>query len=123
MNVFITEPLLDWEKLARRCAREQGSSGDETSWFPNEKLRIVNKKLDGFNPALIVIEELRGSIHNKKPYLKNLEVFVSGDKKENIRAKVGEQCSSVAEQVECLIDLATDPNILGRMYGGWASWI
>jgi hypothetical protein len=27
MNVFVQEPLLDWEKLARRVAKEQGGNG------------------------------------------------------------------------------------------------
>lgn len=27
MDVFIKEPLIDWEKLARRLAKEQGSEG------------------------------------------------------------------------------------------------
>jgi DNA-dependent protein kinase catalytic subunit len=27
MDVFIKEPLLDWEKLARRVAKEQGGEG------------------------------------------------------------------------------------------------
>lgn len=123
MNVFITEPLLDWEKLARRCATEQGGGKDKGAWFPKEKIRIATKKLEGYNPAKILIEELHGSVHSKKPYLKYLEAFVAGDAKDNLRATVGEKCSSVAEQVECLVDLATDPNVLGRMYGGWAPWI
>lgn len=46
-----------------------------------------------------------------------------GDKKYNKRAKVGERCASVEEQVACLIDLATDPNILGRTWGGWEPWV
>ena len=32
-------------------------------------------------------------------------------------------CKSVKEQVDCLVDQATDPNILGRTYGGWAPWV
>ena len=123
MNVFITEPLIDWEKLARRCAREQGADGS-TAWFPEEKLKVVMKKLSGYNPAHIIIEELRTSVHgNKQNIIKKLEEIVRGSKKENFRAQIGEKCASVSEQVEALVDLASDPNVLGRMYGGWASWI
>jgi len=123
MNVFITEPLLEWEKLARRCANEQGGNDGQSAWFPKEKIRIATKKLDGYNPALILVEELQGSVHAKRPYLPYLEKITKGVPEDNIRARVGEQCSSVAEQVNCLVDLATDPNILGRMYGGWAPWV
>lgn len=123
MNVFITEPLLDWEKFARRCAREQGSEEDASVWFPKEKIGIVRKKLSRYNPVHIMVQELRTSVHGKKPYLRNLEAIVAGEAKHNVRARLGERCDTVAEQVECLVDLASDPNVLGRMYGGWASWI
>ena len=46
-----------------------------------------------------------------------------GDKKYSSRAEIGERCSSVEEQVVCLIDHATDPNILGRTWQGWEPWI
>ena len=46
-----------------------------------------------------------------------------GDKKFNKRARVEERCNSVEEQVECLLDHATDPNILGRVWGGWEPWV
>lgn len=123
MNVFITEPLLDWEKLARRCAREQGSEEDASVWFPKEKIGIARKKLSRYNPVHIMVQELRTSVHGKKPYLRSLEIIVNGEAKHNARARHGERCDTVAEQVECLVDLASDPNVLGRMYGGWASWI
>ena len=42
-----------------------------------------------------------------------------GDRKYSRRAEIGERCSSVEEQVVCLIDHATDPNILGRTWQGW----
>mmetsp|Transcript_15125 Transcript_15125/g.59220 ORF Transcript_15125/g.59220 Transcript_15125/m.59220 type:complete len:1470 (+) Transcript_15125:2-4411(+) len=123
MNVFITEPLLDWEKLARRCAREQGSEEEASVWFPKEKIGIASKKLSRYNPVGIMAQELRTSVHGKKPYLRHLERIVSGEAKHNVRARIGERCDTVAEQVACLVDLASDPNVLGRMYGGWASWI
>ena len=29
----------------------------------------------------------------------------------------------VEDQVDCLIEQATDPNVLGRMWQGWAPWL
>ena len=46
-----------------------------------------------------------------------------GERQLNIRAMAEVQCSSVEEQVACLIDLATDANILGRTYQGWEPWV
>ena len=33
------------------------------------------------------------------------------------------QCPSVDAQVDCLIDLATDPNVLARQWVGLATWV
>jgi DNA-dependent protein kinase catalytic subunit len=127
MDVFIKEPLMDWEKLARRLVREQKEDDEENedsrSWFPKEKIAIAKKKLEGFNPAYITAEELTKSVHAQAPYLAELKKIVRGVPKDNVRARTGEKCGSVKEQVDCLVDQATDPNILGRTYGGWAPWI
>lgn len=46
-----------------------------------------------------------------------------GTKEHNIRARLAEKGLSVDEQVDCLIDQATDANLLGRTYVGWEPWI
>ena len=61
--------------------------------------------------------------HSKSPEYKALEAILKGDPAYNKRAKVGDRCSSVEEQVDCLIDHATDPNILGRTWVGWEPWV
>jgi len=126
MDVFVKEPLIDWEKLAARVAREQDpgtTAGGQNVWFPKKKIEIAKRKLHGDNPAYILVDELRSSIHASKPYIKALEDIAKGDKQTNYRAKVGAKCSSVMEQVTCLVDQATDPNVLGRTYWGWAPWV
>jgi DNA-dependent protein kinase catalytic subunit len=122
MDIFITEPLVDWEKLARRLQVQQEGDGT-SSWFPEQKLRIVARKLERDNPADIMIDELRSSVHGRSPALKNLEQIVGGVAGSNVRTEHRGTCATVADQVACLVDLATDPNILGRMYGGWAAWV
>lgn len=59
----------------------------------------------------------------QKPEFKYLKAILLGDSSVNLRARVGKVCDSVEEQVDCLIDHATDPNILGRTYGGWEAWV
>ena len=51
-----------------------------------------------------------------------MERILMGEKQSK-RARVGERCVSIEEQVDCLIDHATDPNILGRVWGGWEPWV
>jgi len=85
-------------------------------------------------------------VHAKESYLPALETIVKGVAEDNVRARVGPICASPSEQVsshwpctklfpgvansilltiqvDCLVDQATDPNILGRTYAGWAAWI
>ena len=61
--------------------------------------------------------------HGKKAEYQCLQAILLGDKRNNLRARVKERCSDVEEQVDCLIDHATDPNILGRTYVGWEPWM
>ena len=35
----------------------------------------------------------------------------------------GWRCANVEQQVECLVELATDPNVLARQYIGLAPWL
>jgi len=123
MDVFIKEPLIDWEKLARRLAKEQGSEEQTKTWFPKQKIEIAKRKLMGHNPAFILQSELKASVHSNAFYEKSLETIVLGDKNQNYRAKIDIICPSTFAQVKCLLDMASDPNILGRTYGGWAAWI
>jgi DNA-dependent protein kinase catalytic subunit len=76
--------------------------------------------------------------HSKKPEaLAALVNIVRGDPARHLRfgslnsllvsriisAQVGEMCADVEQQVLCLLEQATDPNILGRSWGGWEPWI
>jgi len=125
MDVFVKEPLLDWQKLATRLAKEQRGTGkkEQQTWFPRKKVEIAKLKLEGVNPAVITCAEIKESVHGGTPHETALINIVKGDPKFNIRARVGEKCASAKEQVECLIDQATDANILGRTWAGWAPWI
>ncbi|CAO3615261.1 unnamed protein product [Cunninghamella echinulata] len=149
MDVFVKEPLLDWKKNAAKQAKAQrrGDTNNEKSsssdmfnasssstssssssvlndyeWYPQQKLNIAKKKLDGFNPTVILREELECG-HKEKQYFNHLEKVIVGDPNINIRAKVNDKCSNTVEQVQCLIDLATDPNVLGRTWLGWQAFL
>ena len=43
--------------------------------------------------------------------------------KGNHRAMQPQHNLSAEDQADCLIDLATDPNVLGRAWRGWKSWL
>ena len=62
--------------------------------------------------------------HGRSPEYSSLDSLLMGERQHNnIRAMAEVHCSSVEEQVACLIDLATDANILGRTWQGWDPWV
>ncbi|EDV28309.1 uncharacterized protein TRIADDRAFT_20924, partial [Trichoplax adhaerens] len=120
MDVFIKEPSLDWQNFANRQNAKQGlkTESDDFSWYPREKVTFAKRKLKGANPAFVTRDELRLCHH-----LSILESFALGDKQYNERARMPADNLSVEDQVTCLIDQATDPNILGRTWQGWEPWM
>eukprot|EP00743_Colponemidia_sp_Colp-15_P008934 GILK01009748.1.p1 GENE.GILK01009748.1~~GILK01009748.1.p1 ORF type:complete len:1463 (+),score=312.38 GILK01009748.1:308-4390(+) len=140
-DVFIKEPLLDWVKAAKSrqtapasggsnsSKQTEGSSSSDSavaadvSWYPREKIDIVRRKLEGTNPAQIVLAELQTTSHARQPYAKQVKDIILGDPDRNVRASLPQGRLSVVQQVEALIDMAADPNILGRSWFGWASWV
>ncbi|KAF8935223.1 hypothetical protein BGZ52_000691 [Haplosporangium bisporale] len=135
MDVFVKEPLLDWRKFAINQAKElkkQGADMDEFSideestappaWYLQQKLDIARKKLERYNPSYLTVQELKIG-HANKPFLNALCKTARGDPQFNARAKEGKVCSSVQTQVQCLIDMASDKDILGRAWVGWMSWV
>jgi len=134
MDIFVKEPLLNWAENAMRLAKNQKKLRDQDTfevesnsqgapaWYPQQKLDIARRKLEGENPSYILCQELANGHHNR-PWFSSVTAVAKGDPKHNLRAVTGKTCTSVHEQVSCLIDLATDPNVLGRMWIGWMSWI
>lgn len=118
MNVFIEEPSLDWLEHASRF--EAFEETNVQNWFPKMKIDQAKRKLNGANSAKILMEDLHaGRNQYSDAYIK----LVKGDVQYNKRAECAEENLTVQDQVECLLDHATDYNLLGRMYGGWKSWV
>ncbi|XP_068717854.1 DNA-dependent protein kinase catalytic subunit-like isoform X1 [Montipora capricornis] len=124
MDVFIKEPSLDWQVFARKQAKTQGinSEDKDAAWYPRQKIQNARKKLEGFNPAFVMRDDLMLG-HKSNPWYKPMEAVCLGDEAVNIRAREPESGLSVESQVACLIDQAMDPNILGRTYDGWEPWM
>uniref|UniRef100_F6UGH4 DNA-dependent protein kinase catalytic subunit n=1 Tax=Xenopus tropicalis TaxID=8364 RepID=F6UGH4_XENTR len=127
MDVFIKEPSLDWKNLELKQIKKKGEwmkDVDTTSlnWYPTQKIHCAKRKLAGANPCEITCEELRLGHEGSPAYLAFLAV-ARGDKAHNKRANNPKDGLSEEAQVQCLIDQATDPNILGRVWKGWEPWI
>ena len=136
MNVFITEPLQDWLKPAGDN-KFSGSSSDDAStvygsqatlsdapakWFPLRRIRIAQRKLRCGHPCSIMQEELTENAALRST-LKPVIDYCWGRPSRPRSQKRDPVCESVEEQVSFLVDLATDPAILGVQWRGLATWL
>uniref|UniRef100_A0A671MAS8 DNA-dependent protein kinase catalytic subunit n=1 Tax=Sinocyclocheilus anshuiensis TaxID=1608454 RepID=A0A671MAS8_9TELE len=109
MDVFVKEPSLDWKNFELKQLKKGGTwtesvNTKEINWFPLQKVNFARRKLEGANPSTFL-------------------TMLTCEKEHNIRARHNEKDLSVEDQVDCLLDQATDPNILGRVWIGWEPWI
>uniref|UniRef100_A0A4W4HUH9 DNA-dependent protein kinase catalytic subunit n=1 Tax=Electrophorus electricus TaxID=8005 RepID=A0A4W4HUH9_ELEEL len=127
MDVFVKEPSLDWKNFELKQLKKGGTWTErvdtrEINWYPLQKVHFARRKLEGTNPSVITSEELRLGFE-KDPVFEYMLAVARGSEEHNIRARLGVKDLSVDEQVDCLIDQATDANLLGRAWIGWEPWI
>ena len=137
-EIFIKEPLLEWIKEAQHQNynneeendpfnknQDKQKTEEKIEWYPQKKIDRVKDKLEGKNSAQIMMRELSDSIHCQKDYFQQLKSALVGPK-DGIRFKILKQkkrCLEVEEQIDFLIDHATDPNIIGRLWIGWSPYV
>lgn len=71
-------------------------------FFPSEELKLGFEKVAAFP---------------------GMQAVALGTKENNIRATLPPSGLSVEKQVDCLLDQAMDPNVLGRVWVGWEPWM
>lgn len=128
MEAFCREPVSDW---VAEVGRLRGLDADA---HVQHKVGWSLQKLAGRHPAAIMEEELAAR-HMGKEHWKALRrhVWGMGDEQERggvpprpraAREMIDAAASlTPAQQAACLIDMATDPNVLGRMWVGWKPWL
>jgi len=128
-QIFIKEPLLEWVKEAqhhnytndehKEILIHDQANFEKVEWYPQKKIDQMKAKLEGKNSALIMVSELADSTHREKDYYPMLKKALLDVSHIN-RKKV---CLEVEEQVDFLIEHATDPNLLGRLWIGWSAYV
>ena len=136
-EIFVREPLLEWVKEAQNQNYNEDSKenlknfdhsknkADKVEWYPQQKIDRMKDKLVGKNSARVMMKELSTSPHSKKEYFSKIKAALVGPK-EGYRYKILKQkkhCLEVEEQVDFLIEHATDPDILGRLWIGWSPYV
>ena len=147
-EIFVKEPLLDWFKDARKRNRSravaiaageavdhslaaetqrQDEPMDELSWYPRKKVEVVKKKLLGVNPVKILHSELKDSVHASRPHMSQLENVIRGSEGSlrfyHLARPTSKRFLEVEDQVDILIELARDPDVLGRTWIGWSPYM
>ncbi|XP_044032842.1 DNA-dependent protein kinase catalytic subunit isoform X2 [Siniperca chuatsi] len=127
MDVFVKEPSLDWKNFELKQLKKGGTwtenvNTKEINWYPLQKVNFARRKLEGANPAAITSEELKLGFE-KDDAFPGMQSVALGTEEYNIRAKLPPAGLSVEKQVDCLLDQAMDPNVLGRVWVGWEPWL
>uniref|UniRef100_A0A3Q4AQN1 DNA-dependent protein kinase catalytic subunit n=1 Tax=Mola mola TaxID=94237 RepID=A0A3Q4AQN1_MOLML len=127
MDVFVKEPSLDWKNFELKQLKKGGTWTEEVNtkeinWYPLQKVNFARRKLEGANPAAITSEELKLGFEKDSAF-SGMQSVALGTKEQNIRATLPATGLSVEKQVDCLLDQAMDPNVLGRVWVGWEPWI
>ncbi|XP_063980043.1 DNA-dependent protein kinase catalytic subunit-like [Diachasmimorpha longicaudata] len=91
---------------------------------PMKKTEMIMRKLRGDHPAEVMVEELREQ-HFEGEWFGRYEAIVKGvdSEEQSVRSNFQERGLSPEEQVQCLLEQATDLNVLGRTYGGWRPYL
>ncbi|XP_029384585.1 DNA-dependent protein kinase catalytic subunit isoform X2 [Echeneis naucrates] len=127
MDVFVKEPSLDWKNFEIKQLKKGGTwtesvNTKEINWYPLQKVNFARRKLEGANPAAITSEELKLGFEKSFAFA-GMQSVALGTPEHNIRAKLPAAGLSVEKQVDCLLDQAMDPNLLGRVWVGWEPWV
>lgn len=127
MDVFVKEPSLDWKNFELKQLKKGGTwtkdvNTKEINWYPLQKVNFARRKLEGANPAAITSEELKLGFE-KDGAFSGMQAVALGMEEHNVRARLPAAGLTVEKQVDCLLDQATDPNVLGRVWVGWEPWV
>uniref|UniRef100_A0A915HME3 Non-specific serine/threonine protein kinase n=1 Tax=Romanomermis culicivorax TaxID=13658 RepID=A0A915HME3_ROMCU len=143
LDVFVKEPTINWIHEAKKQSVQMSIEGQIENcelkfeldwsanihnidhWYPKQKMQTVWRKFRGDNPVLILQEEINLSRKNQivgKNKLFPVDKILNVIHNARLPLRYPKSRLTPENQVECLINLATDPLILARMYIGWESW-
>jgi DNA-dependent protein kinase catalytic subunit len=136
LDVFLNEPLLDWAEQAYNTHKKEIVSAESLDHhrqrFAEQSLDACRAKLAGKNPVTVILQQLSRSPHSETgihgahegTWQQHIATAEGGATRRRQRDDVrGVDQLDVYKQVEVLIDMATDPAVVGRMWRGGAYWL
>ena len=90
--------------------------------YPAKAIMIASQKLDGRHPAKVLMDQIKDTYHRNSPkHIEGIKRVLW--RRGRVRERITEEYLDVNDQVETLIDIATDPSILGRAFTGAQLWM
>jgi hypothetical protein len=89
------------------------------------QVALALQKLEGRHPGGVMLQMLQ-TLHARRAYWAQLQEVVRGsDAAGDYRAGLPLEGPALdpEQQARVLIELATDPGVLGRAYAGWKPWV
>lgn len=128
LEVFLREPTIDWLYNAIFVQDDPAefntlSTDTRVHWDPSDRLLAVKEKLKGANPLALILNGLRMGNLSANPQVMDAYSAILQGARNCVRANLPTGGLSVEEQVQCLIDLATDPAVLGITFYGIFPWL
>ncbi|XP_046740371.1 DNA-dependent protein kinase catalytic subunit-like [Diprion similis] len=123
MDIFIKEPSLNW--LARQKTQDKEYTDSDVTWYPKKKISIVMDKLNGVKPSKLTLLQIKERYGTTEYFNEYIDIVNGTDNglQTRVRSKKDDENLNIEKQVECLLDQATDPNILARTFYGWEPWM
>ena len=125
--VFVNEPIAEWVEASvtnkeRGGGGGGGGAGAGGQWYPRKKVHFTKLKLQGYNPSAVMEAEMRATSFRLShlPCFEAIIDVVRGAAGSVRRALSGDRPLTAAEQVDALIEQSADPNVVGRVFIGWA---
>ncbi len=87
------------------------------------QVALALQKLDGRHPGAIMLQMLQ-TLHARRPYWPQLQEVVkgaAGDYRASLPLEG--QALEPEQQARVLLELASDPSVVGRAYAGWKPWV
>ena len=126
MEIFVKEPMLDWESEAD-SKHTGGTRSSSALVSAEDKVAIVQRKLKGVHPVEVAWTEIgyrRSKAADKDAMKEVVRTANQTGVEPNLDPNQEEETLlEEAQQVEVLLSIASDPNLLARAFQGWVPWV
>lgn len=143
LEIYLNDPVADWINADKAIRAQKGTNADDSSsissdrvdinWLPRRRIDSTIRKLLGMDPISLLLDDLKDNAKVKKfRSFQGLQTILreccpntrrSPSSSSTHYVYRGEhEKFSVEDQVDFLMQLATDPNVLVRQWSGLTTW-